>query len=162
MVLVEGSAIVVRKSSIIENYQGGMPQFLFDIPDGKALSQDDYLMSVSFNNYHLAKKHYFYIAKQGLKITDFMPEITFADAVLWDQNFGPSLNTYWVRFLSEKIDSKNTVRIAQFDFEENDYYDTEKMRMAKIGVPMDWKYEKSVTKLLPFERLNFYKSHLNH
>ena len=162
MVLVEGSAIVVRKDAILENYQGGMGQFLFDIPNENTLSQDDYLMSFSFQNYHLAKAHYFYLAKQGLKITDFMPEVTFADAILWDQHFGPSHHPYWVRFSQEKIDSQHRVRIAQFDFEETNEYDTEKIRMGKIAVPKDWKYETSVTQMLPYERMNLYPSRLNH
>ena len=38
MVIVEGSCIVVRKEAILENYQGGMAQFLFDIPDSNTLS----------------------------------------------------------------------------------------------------------------------------
>ena len=38
MVIVEGSCIVVRKEAILENYQGGMSQFLFDLPDNNTVS----------------------------------------------------------------------------------------------------------------------------
>ena len=50
MVIVEGSCIVVRKEAILENYLGGMAQFLFDIPDNNTLSQDDYLISIELSN----------------------------------------------------------------------------------------------------------------
>ena len=48
MVIVEGCCIVVRKEAILENYQGSMKQFMFDIPVKNTLSKDDYLMSISF------------------------------------------------------------------------------------------------------------------
>ena len=162
MVIVEGSCIVVRKEAILENYQGGMAQFLFDLPDENTLSQDDYLMSFSFTDYHQAKSHYFYIAKRGLKITDFMPEISYADAILFDQNFGPSHSAPWISFSYEKIDARNQVRIAQSDLEEDDYFETEEIRRAKIHVPKNWAYEKSKTQMLPFQRMNKFKSFLNH
>jgi len=162
MVIVEGSAIVVRKKAIFENYKGGMAQFLFDIPDDNTLCQDDYLMSFSFKEYHQAKSHYLYIAKQGLKITDFMPDISYADAILCDQIYGTSNYQSWVSFRFEKIDQNNKVRIAQFYDEDTDYNDTEKMTMAKIGVPKNWEYEKSMTQMLQYHRMNIYKSFLNH
>ena len=162
MVIVEGSAIVVRKNAILENYKGGMGQFLFDIPNNNTLSQDDYLMSFCFKDYHQAKAHYFYIAKQGLKITDFMPEITYADAILYDQNFGPSHYATWVDFSFEKIDSSHKIFIAQSSLEDEDYYLTENMRIANIGKPNNWKYEKSITQTFSHERMNVYRSLLNH
>ena len=162
MVIVEGSCIVVRKEAILENYQGGMAQFLFDIPDNNTLSQDDYLMSFGFKDYHQAKSHYFLIAKKGLKITDFMPEISYADAILFDQNFGPSHHASWINFSYEKIDATNRVGIAHSIHEEDDYFDTESMRRAKIGVPKNWEYEKSVTQMLQYQRMNKFKSFLNH
>ncbi len=162
MVIVEGSCIVVRKEAILENYQGGMAQFLFDIPDNNTLSQDDYLMSFGFKDYHQAKSHYFLIAKKGLKITDFMPEISYADAILFDQNFGPSYPASWVSFSYEKVDAANRVCIAQSNEEEYDNFDTDNMRRAKIGVPNNWAYEKSVTQMLPYQRMNKFKSFLNH
>ena len=162
MVIVEGSCIVVRKEAILENYLGGMAQFLFDIPDNNTLSQDDFLMSFSFKDYHQAKSHYFFIAKKGLKITDFMPEISYADAILFDQNFGPSHHASWINFSYEKVDAANRVCIAQSNDEEYDNFDTDNMRRAKIGVPKNWAYEKSVTKMLSYERMNKFKSFLNH
>jgi len=36
------------------------------------------------------------------------------------------------------------------------------MRRAKIAVPKNWAYEKSVTQMLSYERMNKFKSFLNH
>jgi hypothetical protein len=132
------------------------------VPNPNSLCEDDYLISFSFKNYHQAKGHYFYLAKQGLKITDFMPEIAFSDAVLWDQNFGPSTNPFWIKFAYEKINPSQRVRIAQFEFEDDERYETEKTRMSRIGLPKNWTYDQSITNMLPYERMNMYTSRLNH
>ena len=46
--------------------------------------------------------------------------------------------------------------------EEYDYFETEEMRRAKIHIPKNWEYEKSITQMLQYQRMNKFKSFLNH
>ena len=99
-VLIEGVCVLLKKGSIIERYQGGYGQFLFDLHDQSKCIESNDLLSISFNNHDEARNYLQFIAQKGLKImmiNEDNPHNT--DALLVDQVFGPSFRVYWLDFI---------------------------------------------------------------
>ncbi|MEI7503526.1 MAG: hypothetical protein WCJ61_09600, partial [Paludibacter sp.] len=67
-VLIEGVCVLLKKGSVIERYQGGYSQFLFDLHDQSKLIESNQLLSMSFNNHEEARNYLQFIAQKGLKI----------------------------------------------------------------------------------------------
>ena len=112
-VLIEGVCVLLKKGSVIERYQGGYGQFIFDLHDQSKLSESNDLISIGFNSHDEARNYLQFLAVRGLKImlvNEDNPNNT--DAMLVDQVFGPSFRVYWLDFihLSPNADRKTRVR----------------------------------------------------
>ena len=109
-VLIEGVCVLLKKGSVIERYQGGYGQFIFDLHDQSKLSESNDLISIGFNSHDEARNYLQFLAERGLKImlvNEDNPNNT--DAMLVDQVFGPSFRVYWLDFihLSPNASNKN-------------------------------------------------------
>ena len=99
-VLIEGVCVLLKKGSVIERYQGGYGQFIFDLHDQSKLSESNDLISIGFNSHDEARNYLEFLAQRGLKImlvNEDNPNNT--DAMLVDQVFGPSFRVYWLDFI---------------------------------------------------------------
>ena len=67
-VLIEGVCVLLKKGSVIERYQGGYGQFIFDLHDQSKLCESDGLLNVSFDNHAAARKYLEFLVHRGLKI----------------------------------------------------------------------------------------------
>jgi hypothetical protein len=67
-VLIEGVCVLLKKGSVIERYQGGYGQFLFDLVDQSKLIESNELLSIGFNSHKEARGYLQFIAQKGLKV----------------------------------------------------------------------------------------------
>jgi len=67
-VLIEGVCVLLKKGSVIERYQGGYGQFIFDLLDQSKLIESNDLISISFSSHDEARNYLQFIAQKGLKI----------------------------------------------------------------------------------------------
>ena len=171
-VLIEGVCVILRKGSIIERYQGGYGQFLFDLQDRTKLCECNDLLSIGFDTHDAARNYLKFLVQKGLKVmllNEDNPNNT--DAMLVDQVFGPSFRVYWLDFihLSQNPSSKSRRRskkpqvgneesivIAASDQEVDD---KEEVRLhgwdrKDIAFPKDWEFKSSKSMDLEFLRMS--------
>ena len=179
-VLIEGVCVLLKKGSVIERYQGGYGQFIFDLHDQSKLSESNDLISIGFNSHDEARNYLQFLAERGLKImlvNEDNPNNT--DAMLVDQVFGPSFRVYWLDFihLSPNTSNKNKVRskkqklsdqehivIAATDdeVESKDEAKVNGWSKEEIAFPKDWEFNKSKSMNLEFMRMAENRSKLTH
>ena len=185
-VLIEGVCVLLKKGSVMERYQGGYGQFVFDLHDRSNLIESNDLLSISFNNHQEARSYLQFIAERGLKIMmineDNPPN---ADALLVDQFFGPSFRVYWLDFIhlganpnskarksrkKQAGKTKNTVGddehivIAATDREMDEKEEVRLMAWGKdeIAFPKDWEFKSSKSMDLEFMRMAENRRKLTH
>ena len=179
-VLIEGVSVLLKKGSIIERYQGGYGQFLFDLHDRSKYSESNELISISFNNHEEARVYLKFLVERGLKIMLFNednPNNT--DAMLVDQVFGPSFRVYWLDFIhlspnpqskarrkakKPKVSDDEHIVIAATDREVDDKDEIRQIGWGKdeIAFPKDWEFKKSKSMDLEFMRMAENRSKLTH
>ena len=179
-VLIEGVSVLLKKGSIIERYQGGYGQFLFDLHDRSKFSESNELISISFNNHEEARVYLKFLVERGLKIMLFNednPNNT--DAMLVDQVFGPSFRVYWLDFIhmspnpqskarkrtkKPKVGDDEHIVIAATDREVDDKDEIRQIGWVKdeIAFPKDWEFKKSKSMDLEFMRMAENRSKLTH
>lgn len=169
-VLIEGVCILLRKGSIIERYQGGYGQFIFDLNDRTRLCECNDLLSVSFDNHDLARAYLKFLVERGLKVmllNEVNPNNT--DAILVDQVFGPSFRVYWLDFIHlssnphklktqskrRKTGGGENIVIAASDQEVDEKEEARLIGWEKdeIAFPKDWKFKSSKSMNLEFLRM---------
>lgn len=181
-VLIEGVCILLKKGSVIEPYQGGYGQFLFDLHDQSKLIESNDLLSIGFNNHQEARSYLQFIAERGLKImmiNEDNPQNV--DALLVDQVFGPSFRVYWLDFIhlspnsdsgtrkrnkasKNKVGDRENIVIAATDREMDE---KEEVRLHvwgkdEIAFPKDWEFKTSKSMDLEFMRMAENRSKLTH
>jgi hypothetical protein len=185
-VLVEGVCVLLKKGSVIERYQGGFGQFIFDLRDRSKLSESNELISIGFNDHEEARSYLQFIAQKGLKImliNEDNPNNT--DAMLVDQVFGPSFRVYWLDFIhlspnphrkarqnrgkqgskpKNKVGDQEHIVIAAT---EQEVEDKEEARLhgwgrEEIAFPKDWEFKTSKSMDLEFMRMAENRSKLTH
>jgi hypothetical protein len=179
-VLIEGVCVLLKKGSVIERYQGGYGQFIFDLHDQSKLIESNDLLSISFNSHDEARNYLQFIAQKGLKImmiNEDDPQNV--DALLVDQVFGPSFRVYWLDFIhlganpnskSRKRAKKSEVGgdehivIAATDREVDDKEEIRQLGWVKdeIAFPKDWEFKSSRSMDLEFMRMAENRSKLTH
>lgn len=171
-VLIEGVCVLLKKGSVIERYQGGYGQFIFDLHDRSKLSESNELISISFDNHQQARNYLQFLVQQGLKVmllNEDNPNNT--DALLVDQVFGPSFRVYWLDFIhlspSSNIKTRKTraskskvgeyeeIVIAATEKELDEKEEARLLRWGKdeISFPKDWEFKKSKSMDLEFLRM---------
>ena len=184
-VLIEGVCVLLKKGSIIERYQGGYGQFIFDLHDQRKLIESNELLSISFANHREARDYLQFIAQRGLKIMLINEEDPHnADALLVDQVFGPSFRVYWLDFIhlspnphskarqvnkrnksiKNKVGDGENIVIAATDREVDE---KEEVRLHgwgrdEIAFPKDWDFKSSKSMDLEFMRMAENCSKLTH
>lgn len=183
-VLIEGVCVLLKKGSVIERYQGGYSQFIFDLHDQNKLIKSNDLLSISFNSHEEARNYLQFIAQKGLKImmiNEDNPQKI--DAVLVDQVFGPSYRVYWLDFIhlganpdskarqnnkrsktKSKVGDGESIVIAATDEEVDE---KEEVRLHgwgrdEIAFPKDWEFKTSKSMNLEFMRMVENRSKLTH
>ena len=180
-ILIEGVCVLLKKGSVIERYQGGYGQFLFDLQDQNKLIESNELISIGFNNHEEARDYLQFIAQKGLKINEDDPHNT--DALLVDQVFGPSCRVYWLDFIylganphskarqnnkrskaKSKVGDGENIVIAATDQEVDE---KEEVRVHgwgrdEIAFPKDWEFKTSKSMDLEFMRMAENRSKLTH
>ena len=183
-VLIEGVCVLLKKGSVIERYQGGYGQFIFDLHDQSKLCESDGLLNVSFDNHAAARKYLEFLVHRGLKImllNEDNPNNT--DAMLVDQVFGPSFRVYWLDFIhlnpnphskarqnnkrsktKSKVGDGESIVIAATDEEVDE---KEEVRLHgwgrdEIAFPKDWEFKTSKSMDLEFMRMAENRSKLTH
>jgi len=185
-VLIEGVCVLLKKGSVIERYQGGYSQFLFDLHDQSKLIESNQLLSMSFNNHEEARNYLQFIAQKGLKImliNEDNPQKI--DAVLVDQVFGPSCRVYWLDFIhlganphskarqsskkqgsrtKNKVGDDEHIVIAATDQELDEKEEIRLLRWGgeEIAFPKDWEFKTSKSMDLEFMRMAEHRSKLTH
>ena len=185
-VLIEGVCVLLKKGSVIERYQGGYGQFIFDLHDQNKLIESNDLLSISFNSHDEARNYLQFIAQKGLKImmiNEDNPQN--ADALLVDQVFGPSFRVYWLDFIhlganphsksrqnSKKQGSKTKnkvgdgehIVIAATDQELDEKEEVRNLNWGReeIAFPKDWEFKSSKSMDLEFMRMAENRSKLTH
>jgi len=183
-ILIEGVCVLLKKGSVIERYQGGYGQFIFDLQDQSKLIECNDLISIGFNCHEEARSYLQFLAQQGLKIMMINEENPHnADALLVDQVFGPSFRVYWLDFIhlnpnphsnarqinkrdktKNKVGDKEHIVIAATDQEVDD---KEEARLhgwgrEEIAFPKDWEFKSSKSMDLEFMRMAENRSKLTH
>ena len=178
-VLIEGVCVLLRRGAIIERYQGGYGQFLFDIQDQNKLSESNELLCIGFANHDEARSYLKFLVQRGLKImllNENNPNNT--DAILVDQVFGPSFRVYWLDFIhlnanphsksrkkgKSKVGDDEHIVIAAT---EQELDDKEAVRMlgwdkSEIAFPKNWEFKNSKSMDLEFLRMAENRSKLTH
>ena len=185
-VLIEGVCVLLKKGSLIERYQGGYGQFLFDLHDQSKFIESNDLLSISFNNHQEARGYLQFIAERGLKImmiNEDNPQN--ADALLVDQVFGPSFRVYWLDFIhlgasphskarqsskkqgsktKNKVGDDEHIVIAATDREMDEKEEARIVAWGKdeIAFPKDWEFKSSKSMDLEFMRMAENRSKLAH
>ena len=183
-VLIEGVCVLLKKGSVIERYQGGYGQFIFDLHDQSKLIESNELLSISFNSHEEARSYLQLIAQKGLKIMMINEDNPHnADALLVDQVFGPSFRVYWLDFIhlspnahsktrirkrarasKNKLDDRESIVIAATDREVDE---KEEVRLNgwgrdEITFPKGWDFKSSKSMNLEFMRIAENRSKLTH
>jgi len=179
-VLIEGVCVLLKKGSVIERYQGGYGQFIFDLHDQSKLSESNDLISIGFNSHDEARNYLQFLAQRGLKImlvNEDNPNNT--DAMLVDQVFGPSFRVYWLDFIhlspnasnknkskskKQKLSDREHIVIAATD-DEVEIKDEARVHgwsKEEIAFPKDWEFKKSKSMNLEFMRMAENRSKLTH
>jgi len=185
-VLIEGVCILLKKGSVIERYQGGYSQFIFDLHDQSKLIESNDLLSISFNSHDEARNYLQFIAQKGLKImmiNENNPQN--ADALLVDQVFGPSFRVYWLDFIhlganphskarqssrkqggktKNKVGDGEHIVIAATDQELDEKEEVRNLNWGRdeIAFPKDWEFKSSKSMDLEFMRMAENRSKLTH
>ena len=185
-VLIEGVCVLLKKGSVIERYQGGYGQFIFDLHDQNKLIESNDLLSISFNSHDEARNYLQFIAQKGLKImmiNENNPQN--ADALLVDQVFGPSFRVYWLDFIhlganhhsktrqnskkqgskaKNKVGESERIVIAATDQELDEKEEIRLLSWGKdeIAFPKDWEFKSSKSMDLEFLRMAENRSKLTH
>ena len=183
-VLIEGVCVILKKGSVIERYQGGYSQFLFDLHDQSKLIQSNQLLSMSFSNHEEARNYLRFIAQKGFKImmvNEDNPQKV--DAVLVDQVFGPSCRVYWLDFIhlganphskarqnnkrsktKSKVGDGESIVIAATDEEVDEKEEVRQHGWGRdeIAFPKDWEFKSSKSMDLEFMRMAENRSKLTH
>ena len=185
-VLIEGVCVLLKKGSVIERYQGGYGQFIFDLHDQSKLIESNDLLSIGFNSHQEARSYLQFIAERGLKImmiNEDNPQN--ADALLVDQVFGPSFRVYWLDFIhlganphskarkrrnkqaskaKNKASDDEHIVIAATDREMDEKEEVRLMAWGKdeIAFPKDWEFKSSKSMDLEFMRMAENRSKLTH
>jgi hypothetical protein len=183
-VLIEGVCVLLKKGSVIERYQGGYGQFLFDLHDQSKLIESNQLLSMSFNNHEEARNYLQFIAQKGLKIIKINEDDPHnTDALLVDQVFGPSFRVYWLDFIhlganphskvrqnnkrsktKSKVGDGESIVIAATDQEVDDKEEVRQHGWGRdeIAFPKDWEFKTSKSMDLEFMRMAEHRSKLTH
>jgi len=182
-VLIEGVCILLKKGFIIERYQGGYSQFIFDLEDQSKIADCDELLCLNFNNHEEARHYLKFLSLRGMKIILPNEENPFnTDAVLVDQVFGPSIRLSWLDFIFINLNSlsdKNkkdmqvkkikavdvcSIVIAASDQELEKKEETKVQGWARseVSFPKDWEFKKSKSMDLEFMRMAENRSKLLH
>lgn len=186
-ILIEGVCVLLKKGSVIEHYQGGYGQFLFDLQDQNKLIESHELISISFNSHEDARDYLQFIANKGLKIMMINEDDPHnADALLVDQVFGPSFRVYWLdlirletnphskaresnkklnaKAVKAKVDDREHIVIAASDREVDDKEEARLHSWGKdeIAFPKDWEFKTSKSMDLEFMRMAENRSKLTH
>jgi len=185
-VLIEGVCVLLKKGSVIERYQGGYGQFIFDLHDQNKLIESNDLLSISFNSHDEARNYLQFIAQKGLKImmiNEDNPQN--ADALLVDQVFGPSFRVYWLDFIhlganphskfrqnskkqgsktKNKVGDDEHIVIAATDQELDEKEEVRNLNWGRdeIAFPRDWEFKSSKSMDLEFMRMAENRSKLTH
>jgi len=185
-VLIEGVCVLLKKGSVIERYQGGYGQFIFDLHDQSKLIESNDLLSISFNSHDEARNYLQFIAQKGLKImmiNEDNPQN--ADALLVDQVFGPSFRVYWLDFIhlganphsksrqssnkqgsktKNKVGDGEHIVIAATDQELDEKEEVRNLNWGRdeIAFPKDWEFKSSRSMDLEFMRMAENRSMLTH
>lgn len=183
-VLIEGVCVLLKKGSLIERYQGGYGQFLFDLYDRSKMSESDELVSISFDTHEQARGYLQFLVQRGLKImllNEDNPNNT--DAMLVDQVFGPSFRVYWLDFIhlspnphykirknqktskpKNKVGNHEDIVIAATEKEMDDKEEQRLLAWGKdeISFPKDWEFKTSKSMDLEFMRMAENRSKLTH
>jgi len=185
-VLIEGVCVLLKKGSVIERYQGGYGQFIFDLLDQSKLIESNDLISISFSSHDEARNYLQFIAQKGLKImmvNEDNPKN--ADALLVDQVFGPSFRVYWLDFIhlganpnsktrqrskrrgnktKNKVGDDEHIVIAVTDQELDEKEEVRKLSWGRdeIAFPKDWEFKSSKSMDLEFMRMAENRSKLTH
>lgn len=171
-VLIEGVCVLLKKGSVIERYQGGYGQFIFDLHDRSKLSESNELISISFDNHQQARNYLQFLVQQGLKVmllNEDNPNNT--DALLVDQVFGPSFRVYWLDFIHlssssdlktrktkvsrSKVGKYEEIVIAATEKELDEKEEVRLLRWGKdeISFPKGWEFKTSKSMDLEFLRM---------
>ena len=185
-VLIEGVCVLLKKGSIIERYQGGYGQFIFDLQDQSKLIESNDLLSISFHHHQEARSYLQFISEKGLKIMSINEDDPHnADALLVDQVFGPSFRVYWLDFIhlganphskarqsrkkqgsktKNKMGDDEHIVIAATDREMDEKEEVRQMAWGKdeIAFPKDWEFKTSKSMDLEFMRMAENRSKLTH
>ena len=185
-VLIEGVCVLLKKGSVLERYQGGYGQFLFDLHDQSKLIESNELLSISFNSHEEARNYLQFIAQKGLKIMMINEDNPHnADALLVDQVFGPSFRVYWLDFIhlganphskarqnrkkqetktKNKVGNDEHIVIAATDKEMDEKEEVRLIAWGKdeIAFPKDWEFKSSKSMDLEFMRMAENRSKLTH
>jgi hypothetical protein len=181
-VLIEGVCVLLKKGSVLERYQGGYGQFLFDLHDQSKLIESNELLSISFNSHEEARNYLQFIAQQGLKIMMINEDNPHnADALLVDQVFGPSFRVYWLDFIhlspnpnskarkgnktsKNKVSDRENIVIAATDREVDEKEEVRQHGWGRdeITFPKDWDFKSSKSMDLEFMRMAENRSKLTH
>ena len=178
-VLIEGVSVLLRKGSIHERYQGGYPQFLFDINHYVSFTACNQLLCVQYRDHEEARALLRMLANKGMRIAlinEEDPRKT--DAVLVDQVFGTSVPVFWLdliplvrpRIINDKkkgnkkgATEENILIAATYDeIDEKEELRIKNWDKSEITYPQDWKYEKSKSLDLEFLRMAENRSFRNH
>ena len=179
-VLIEGVCVLLKKGSIIERYEGGYSQFIFDLHDRSKFSESNELISIGFSNHEEARSYLKFLVERGLKImllNEDNPNNT--DAMLVDQVFGPSFRVYWLDFIhlspnpqskarrkakKPKVGDDEHIVIAATDREMDDKEEVRQLGWGKdeIAFPKDWEFKHSKSMDLEFMRMAENRSKLTH
>jgi hypothetical protein len=185
-VLIEGVCVLLKKGSVIERYQGGYGQFIFDLHDQSKLIESNNLLSIRFNTHNEARNYLQFIAQKGLNImmiNEDNPQNV--DALLVDQVFGPSIRVYWLDFIhlganphskarqsSKKQSSKTKNKVGDDEHiviaaTDQEVDEKEEIRLnswgkEEIAFPKDWEFKSSKSMDLEFMRMAENRSKLTH
>ena len=178
-VLIEGVSVLLRKGSIHERYQGGYPQFLFDLNGYVSFTTCNQLLCVQYKNHDEARALLHMLASKGMRvalINEEEPRKT--DAVLVDQVFGASVPVYWLDLIpvvrprvvkgkkrGDKKDVQEESILIAATYDEID--EKEELRIknwdkSEIAYPQDWAYENSKSLDLEFLRMAENRSFRDH
>lgn len=185
-VLIEGVCVLLKKGSVIERYQGGYGQFLFDLEDQSKLIESNELLSISFNKHQEARGYLQFIAQKGLKVMLINEDDPHnSDALLVDQVFGPSFRVYWLDFIhlganphskarqgkskqgsktKNKVGDDEHIVIAATEREMDEKGEVRLMAWGReeIAFPKDWEFKSSKSMDLEFMRMAENRSKLTH
>jgi len=107
-VLVEATSVIIKRSSIDEEYPGGWESFVRDVPN-KTLCADSLLARVGFMSSIDVESYINSLRKKGLV---YLSETAEDDLVVVDQFQGLFVNCDWVEFRYVELDKYPEQKVA--------------------------------------------------